>query len=71
VTFKNLQKLVQAEGGVPGNFLQKLQGKPLWIWNPTQHKQEDIKTKGDCCFNHIIGLLRKDGIENLYLVHSD
>ena len=28
-----------------------------------QHKQEDIKTKGDCRFNHIIGLPRKDGIE--------
>ena len=22
-----------------------------------------MKTKGDCCFNHIIGLPRKDGIE--------
>ena len=21
-----------------------------------QHKSEDIRTKGDCCFNHIIGL---------------
>jgi hypothetical protein len=28
-----------------------------------QHKQEDIKTKGDCCFNHIIGLPRKGGKE--------
>jgi len=24
---------------------------------------EDIKTKGNCCFNHIIGLSTKDGIE--------
>jgi hypothetical protein len=24
-----------------------------------EHKQEDIRTNGDCCFNHIIGLLRK------------
>ena len=22
--------------------------------NVKEHKQEDIKTKGDCCFNHII-----------------
>jgi hypothetical protein len=29
-----------------------------------KHKQEeDIKTKGACCFNHIVGLPRKDGIE--------
>jgi hypothetical protein len=46
VTFKDLQKLVQVEGGVPRNFLQKLQGKPLWTWDPNQYKQEDIKTKG-------------------------
>jgi hypothetical protein len=32
-----------------------LRDKPFWIWDTKQHKQEDIKTKGDCCFNHIIG----------------
>ena len=37
--------------------------RPFWKWNPTQHKQEGIKTIRDCCFNHLIGLLRKDGIE--------
>ena len=42
---------------------QILKGRLFWIWNPTQHKQEDIKTKGDCCFNHLISLPRKDGIE--------
>ena len=26
-----------------------------------QHKQEDIRTDGDCCFNHIIRLPQKDG----------
>ena len=30
---------------------------------PGKHKREAAKTKGDCCFNHIIGLPRKDGIE--------
>jgi hypothetical protein len=25
------------------------------IWDKFKHKQEDAKTKGDCCFNHIIG----------------
>jgi hypothetical protein len=30
-----------------------------------EHRQEDIRTKGDCCFNHIIGLPRKDGIESM------
>jgi hypothetical protein len=33
------------------------------IWNIEEHKQEDIKTNGDCCFNHIIGLPTKEGME--------
>jgi hypothetical protein len=33
---------------------------PIWLYQQ-QHRQEDIKTKGDCCFNHIIGLPKKDG----------
>jgi primosomal protein N' len=27
----------------------------------SEHKQEDIRTDGLCCFNHIIGLPTKDG----------
>jgi late competence protein required for DNA uptake (superfamily II DNA/RNA helicase) len=38
-----------------------LKGKPFWIWNVKEHKQEDIRTKGNCCFNHIIGLPTKEG----------
>jgi hypothetical protein len=37
--------------------------KPFWISNVMTHKQRDIETKGLCCFNHIIGLPWKDGIE--------
>jgi len=63
VTFKDLQKLVQSQAGPEqSQLLQLLGDKPFWIWNPTQHKREDIKTKGDRCFNHIIGLSRKEGI---------
>jgi hypothetical protein len=28
-----------------------------------EHKQEDIRTNGFCCFNHIIGLPQKDGVD--------
>ena len=66
VTFKDLQRLVQAEGGQAENILgplHELQGKPFWIWDRPSHKQADIGTKGDCCFNHIIGLPTKDGIK--------
>jgi hypothetical protein len=37
--------------------------KPFWIWDAEKHKQEDIDTKGYCCFNHIIGLPTKGGLE--------
>jgi hypothetical protein len=45
-------------------LLQKLRGKPFWYWHdPYKHKQSDIKNKGDCCFNHIIGLPWKNNEE--------
>jgi hypothetical protein len=35
----------------------------FWYWHQGTHKDRDRTSKGDCCFNHIIGLPRKDGIE--------
>jgi hypothetical protein len=64
VTFKDLQKLVQThESREQSAALQRLKDKPFWIWDSKQHKQEDIRTKGDCCFNHIVGLPTKDNTE--------
>ena len=64
MTFKDLQKLVESQSSPEqSQLLHRLRDKPFWIWQPKQHKQADIKTKGDCCFNHIIGLPRKNGIE--------
>jgi hypothetical protein len=63
VTFKDLRKRVsqvQASQQQSRSF-KLLQNKPFWIWNIEEHKQKDIRTKGDCCFNHIIGLPQKDG----------
>jgi hypothetical protein len=37
--------------------------KPFWISDVKEHKKADIANKGVCCFNHIIGLPTKDGIE--------
>jgi hypothetical protein len=42
---------------------ERLRNKPFWIWDQEQHRKEDIKTNGDCCFNHIIGLPVKNGKE--------
>ena len=65
MTFRDLQKIVQQSQSCPeqSHLLQRLTGKPFWIWDQKEHKQEDIKTKDNCFFNHIVGLPRKDGIE--------
>jgi hypothetical protein len=41
----------------------QVKDKPFWIISEKEHKERDRTSKGDCCFNHIIGLPRKDGIE--------
>jgi hypothetical protein len=66
VTFKDLKKRVSVETTAlqqQCRIFERLQNKPFWIWNIEKHKQEDIRTNGDCCFNHIIGLPQKDGID--------
>jgi hypothetical protein len=39
-----------------------LRDRPFWIWDIIEHKQQYALTKGNCCFNHIIGLAQKSGI---------
>jgi hypothetical protein len=61
MTFKDLQKLIQSSQSNPCYtiLLERLQEKPFWLWDVKEHKLEDIRTKGDCCFNHIIDLPTK------------
>jgi hypothetical protein len=64
LTFKDLKKRVSLDTTQHHSKLfERLLNKPFWIWDQQQHRQEDIGTKGDCCFNHIIGLSQKDGID--------
>jgi hypothetical protein len=64
VTFKDLKKRVTLETiRQQTKIFERLLNKPFWIWDQQQHKQEGIRINGDCCFNHIIGLPRKDGID--------
>ena len=67
VTFKDLQKFVDSESGGTSEsnqiLLQKLRGKPFWEWGRKEHKRMDVAHKGNCCFNHIISLPKKNGIE--------
>jgi hypothetical protein len=66
LTFKDLKKrlsVLEATTIQQSKIFDKLCSKPFWIWDIQTHKQQDIKTKGNCCFNHIIGLPTKDQIE--------
>ena len=63
MTFKDLKKRVCLETTQQTLLFERLQNKPFWIWDRQEHKQEDIRTKGECCFNHIIGVPTKDGLE--------
>jgi hypothetical protein len=65
MTLKDLKKKTAALG-LPSqrtHLFELLEDKPFWIWDIQKHKAEDIRTKGYCCFNHIIGLPKKDQIE--------
>jgi hypothetical protein len=63
LTFKDLKKRVSLKATTQEQhrLTETLHNKPFWIWNIEEHKQQDVRTKGDCCFNHIIGLPQKDG----------
>ena len=59
MTFKDLKKRVvseTAEQQKQSRLFERLQNKPFWVWDIAEHKLEDIKTNGNCCFNHVIGL---------------
>jgi hypothetical protein len=61
VTFKDLKKRVNLES--TQQQYKRLYNKPFWIWNIDEHKQEDVRTNGDCCFNHMVGLPQKDNVD--------
>jgi hypothetical protein len=65
VTIRDLQKVVESQPDYntpqQQSQLERLRGTAFWHWDRTEHKEKDRKYKGDCCFNHIIGLPRKDG----------
>ena len=76
MTFKDLKKRFSAKdnnniiasatsisSSTSSNKFDIFEDLPFWISDIETHKAEDIRTKGYCCFNHIIGLPKKDGIE--------
>jgi hypothetical protein len=60
---KDLAKAVQSQqqSGLTVELNTIPRDIPFWIWDQQQHKQEDIRTKGQCCFWHIIKCPQKGG----------
>jgi hypothetical protein len=44
--------------------LALLKGKEFWIWDKEEHREQFIKSNGQCSFNHIVGLPVKDKVEH-------
>lgn len=68
MTFKDLQKVIESETGSAktaenNQILRKLRGRVFWEWGTVEHKRMDRASNGNCCFNYIIGLPKKDGIQ--------
>ena len=69
MTFKDLQRLVQSsqsqsqQGGQSQRLFERLRNKVFWDWDVARHKEkgQSQSQKNQCCFNHIIGLPKKDG----------
>jgi hypothetical protein len=65
MTFKDLKKIISISNSQQQQprtqFSNIALNKSFWIWNIEQHKARDILTEGSCCFNHLIGLPKKNG----------
>ena len=64
MTFKELaaqlNKLQEFTTTENESLLSKLKNKPFWILDEQKHQKSFLMTNGNCCFNHIVGLLQKD-----------
>ena len=56
-------------GPEQNQLLLDLRVKPFWYFDQNRHKEKDrASIRVTCCFNHIIGLPKKDGIKSRYLI---
>lgn len=72
MTIKDLQRIIQEhessanDSAVMQDLMDELRDRPFYIWSKDKHKAASsslAESKGYCCFNHIIGLPKKDGKE--------
>lgn len=62
IPYQYHKKTLSSSVSVAGQDLSILRNKPFWIDNKQDHRQEFIRTNGNCCFNHIVGLPIKNNI---------
>ena len=70
MTFKDLQRLIGSQSDVNRSTISpqeksttsKTKRQTALIWDSSLHKDKGRIRGGNCCFNHIIGLPRKDGV---------
>lgn len=63
MTFKDLARLTTKIETNQTNTIKsfdRFKDLPFWIWDQSEHKRQDIQTKGNCCFNHVLGLPRNN-----------
>jgi hypothetical protein len=67
VAFKDLQKVIESQpdyfDSQQSEMLQRLRGKPFWIFDQAQHRLEHRRTEAKCCFWHSIGCPQKDNYD--------
>ena len=65
MTFKDLKKRVNITQETEQRYslFDRLIDRQFWIWDVQEHKKADIIAEGNCCFNHIIGLPKKNSNE--------
>lgn len=51
----------QPKQDLPENVIELIKSKPFWIEDEEKHNEERRLRKGNCCFNHIVGLPWKLG----------
>ncbi len=44
-------------------LFDKLKGLLFWIENEEEHKRQDSKVNDLCCWNHAVGLPKKDNLQ--------
>jgi hypothetical protein len=55
--------LIKDQVEVKQSAFDLLKNKPFWVWNKDLSVTHTQNQRGDCCFNHIIGLPEKDNQE--------